>query len=314
MMQQRGNSQAKILDPRESTDQSLGNETTRSHPYQDNSPGGGLQPVWETFKERLPQRPYCADDPSQGVLIRTRKFALLFPLIQLNGPSLTHCMTFDIDRPDAALAFEDVDLPAPNIVSENPKNGHAHLSYALERPVWTVEAARVAPLQLLAAVDHGITKRLSADPGYSGLLAKNPFTSHWRTRWIAPLPYSLTELAGWLETTEMRRPRRREEQAGLGRNCSLFDDLRHVAYGCVLKFKNEGRSYAEFHSRLRAVAESLNSSFPLPLSPREVAAIVKSVARWTWAKFSPESFSRIQAKRRSAIVRKRMEIIEELDR
>ena len=51
---------------------------------------------------------------------------------------------------------------------------------------------------------------------------------------------------------------------------------------------------------LRAVfqqAQGLNKKFENPLPDREVRALVKSVASWTWKKFNAAKFSEIQRER-----------------
>ncbi|WP_234888679.1 hypothetical protein [Aeromonas caviae] len=43
-----------------------------------------------SFLERLPHRPYCTDDPAQGLLIRSQATALAYRHIQHNPPP--HCL------------------------------------------------------------------------------------------------------------------------------------------------------------------------------------------------------------------------------
>src|SRR3954464_16001188 len=53
---------------------------------------------------------------------------------QFNGPKYISYLVFDIDRPEAVLAWQDANLPRPTLIIENPFNGHAHYAYELATP------------------------------------------------------------------------------------------------------------------------------------------------------------------------------------
>ncbi|MDF5425728.1 replication initiation protein, partial [Vibrio parahaemolyticus] len=48
--------------------------------------------------KHLPNKPYCSDDKTAR-LIRTQRYALKEPYIQLNPPSMCAWLIFDIDEP-----------------------------------------------------------------------------------------------------------------------------------------------------------------------------------------------------------------------
>ena len=83
-----------------------------------------------------------------------------------------------------------------------------------------------------------------------------------------------------------------ETTFGAGRNCSVFDELRKIAYREVLGFKRSG-NLDTFRDRLERVALGINLQFPEALKLSEVRAIARSVARWTWRHFSHEKFSKL---------------------
>ena len=87
-----------------------------------------------------------------------------------------------------------------------------------------------------------------------------------------------------------------ETTFGVGRNCTVFDELRAIAYREVLEFKRNG-SLDTFRARLERVALGINRQFPKALNLSEVRAIAKSVANWTWRHFSEEQFAQVQALR-----------------
>ena len=286
-------------------------ETTRTKPYQDNSLV--RVPVHQCFGQLLPKRPYCADDPSHGLLIRSRQRALAFSHIQLNAPIEARWLAFDIDRDTAALAWEEGGLPAPNVIAINPENHHAHLLWALNQPVHDRYASRQAPLRYLADVEHGMSRRLGADPSYAGVIVKNPLSSRWRVSWLAPFAYDLERLDADLTHQDKLRPKRLSEQFGFGRNCALFDEVRQIAYRQVLQFKRDGINTDGFRRHLEAVAQELNLQFlgsPAgPLPRREICSIARSVARWCYRHFTPAKFSALQSHWAQARTRRNLALI-----
>ena len=132
------------------------------------------------------------------------------------------------------------------------------------------------------------------DRQYRGLIGKNPLHSAWRVEWRWEQPYTLHELADWLFPRDLVPDPCVALTFGAGRNCTLFDELRVVAYREVRGFK-KSRDLDAFRGRLEVVAHAINREFAVPLPPSEVRAIVKSVARWTWARFTDESFSQRQS-------------------
>lgn len=253
----------------------------------------GAGQALEIFRASIPRRPYCSNNLEQGLIIRPGACALEHRYIQPNSPTARRWLIFDIDRPGAALTWDDANLPAPTIITTNPANGHAHILYGLTVPVVTTEAGRAAPLRYAAAVEAAFCERLDSDSGYSGLITKNPFNPAWGTLTPGKL-YELGELAEWVDLNSRRA---RREVAGLGRNCTLFDDLRHWAY------QNLNKHQGDFDSWLKALGRRAGAfnTFPHPLPRQEVAGIAKSVSRWVWTRYKghlpDQQFSARQAAR-----------------
>lgn len=244
---------------------------------------------------RWPRRPYCSDDLETGVRIRPLQTASQKKYIQPNPPHLRSWLIFDIDRPGAALAWQDANLPPPTWAAINPENAHAHLAWGLEAPVLIGDGGRIAPLRYLAAIEAAYGAALDSDRGYSGLLTKNPLHTDWRTVYGPPGLYELGYLAEFVDLPT-RLPKK-SESIGLGRNCTLFDLLRQHAYKVVRNHK----TFDSFQSHLNARALTQNADFPAPLDCREVWQIVKSVSKWVWRRFdlaaSDKKFSQLQAAR-----------------
>ena len=114
--------------------------------------------------------------------------------------------------------------------------------------------------------------------------------------------YDMPELAEYVDLTRFTPKRNKNpEEIGLGRNVTLFDELRKWAYRQVKKYKADG-GYKEWLDACNAWALNRNGEFKAPSGPldeREVWHIAKSVAKWTWTRFdiaaSDKRFSELQA-------------------
>jgi len=264
------------------------------------------------FRDDLPDRPYCMrrvdGRPSGRMRILPLHVARRWPYIQINPPWLVVCMTFDIDRPGAAGAWCAAELPEPLASATNRANGHAHLIYALAAPVMTGVDARRRPVNLLAAVEGAMTVRLHADPGYSGLIAKNPLSRAWQNLWSTdPARYELKFLAEFLTDAEIKRhwPRKanRDALSGLGRNVDTFNAARLWSYHAVRDYwpaagERRRPAFDCWQDAVTNFARSFNAdNHVYPMADSECRAIGKSVSKWTWARFNPATFQTIQRKR-----------------
>lgn len=245
------------------------------------------------FEENLPLRPYHTDDLAFGLRISGKGRALLARYIQQNQPHAQFWLVFDVDREGAAIDWSDRNAPAPNITVKNPVNGHAHLLYALNIAVRTAPDASVKALKYAAAVERSLCEKICADVNYSGLICKNPFHLEWQVMEWREEAYTLDELADYLDLGASAR-RSIDKHYGMGRNCHLFEMTRKWAYRAIRQ------GWPAFSQWLDAViqrVEMYNASLPVPLSPPECRAIGKSIAKYTYRKFSPEGFSAVQAAR-----------------
>jgi hypothetical protein len=259
---------------------------------------GGYQPAPRVgdaahFPGLIPWRPYCADSYEQGTYRRSRQEALGRLHLQICRIAWADWLIFDIDRPDAHDAAATARLPEPTFVALNPINGHGHLAYLLAVPVGRFDASSRRPIQYLADIQRGMIRRLGADRGYTGLLVKNPLHPHWYTEWRSPIAFGLDDLNAELEARD-KRPFPARTEIGEGRNVTIFNHLRHIAYREVRSFHND---FLAFRIRLLQIGREMNMKFDSALSDREVGTIARSIAKWTMQNFSPERFSEIQRAR-----------------
>ncbi len=242
----------------------------------------------------LHEAPYlarCSDDKT-ATRIRPREYAIRYPYMQINRPGMVSWLIFDLDHTNS-LIWSDVDLPAPNLVVRNRANGHSHLYYAIPS-VCTTENARAKPIQYMKAVYSAFAARLNADKEYnSGPVAKTPGHPWWSTTELHNHIYELGELADYVDLAVSPWGKGPQiDDLGHSRHCILFEQLRFFAYSIVNRERERG-TFAAFTRALEAFAHNSNNfqkhgfSENLPLS--SLKATVKSVARWTWDRYSGDS-------------------------
>lgn len=235
------------------------------------------------FDKTLPNKPYCADDLENGLKVRPKKTAKVAKHIQFNQPALAHWLAFDVDSETAGFDWYDCNGPTPNIVIQNPTNGHAHYLFGLKAPVCISENGRSAPIRYLAAIESGLLSRFKADPGYSGLIVKNPLKGDfWRVFEHHPDLYSLDELFDYCNPEKTKR--KTEEINGFGRNVELFDTLRFWAYDHVENARLG--TYSAWLADVTARAIEINVQFTAPLGFPETASTARSIAKWTWKHYN----------------------------
>ena len=248
---------------------------------------------------RWPRRPYCTDDLSAGLKIRDLRRAITCPYIQANPPHMRIWSIHDVDRPGAAIAWEHVNLPPPAWAATNRENAHAHLVWGLSAPVLTDNPdARQAPIRYLAAIESMMREMLGADPGFCGLITKNPAHEMWRILRGPRMHYELGELAEYLPGIEKHRPKRGSESIGIGRNITLFRTLRKWALPAIRPFWGGGiRAWNAWMdaSYQRALIINADLFGGRMLDEREVWHIAKSVGKWVWRNTTAAGFKEYQS-------------------
>lgn len=251
----------------------------------------------DKFKSQIQKYALCTDDFNDGVYRNMKEKALLKKYIGFNNRYFVNGLVFDIDHDKGAIAWDLASLPRPNTIIQNTRNGHAHLLYALKKPVLKTDSARIKPLKLASIVQCGFTERLDADKAYADILMKNPLNeAEWRTTWTDTEAYDLGYLAEFVPNTITFKNKMKSTIYGLGRNINLFEDLRLIAYRDVLKYKTNKEYYAFYNAMfLTAIMLNDHSNPDNPLPHNEVKQICASICKWTWKNFSKEQFSIIQS-------------------
>ena len=246
-----------------------------------------IPPEHRFFVEHLPYRPWCTDDLAAGLQIRPKATALQRVYLQHNGPGMVWIIAQDLDRRvDVDEYFGRRNAPRPNCLVKNPANGHAHALYFLAAGVCRTDAGRIKPLRYLAAVEGALCRQLDADPGFAGLLTKNPLHEAWETLVVHDHLWTLADLAASLDLSAASKERAYRDH-GLGRNVVTFDAARLWAYSVIRDYWGPG-GFDRWHCAVAAKVAEVNCQFPSPLPYSETKAIAKSISRWTWRNMTPD--------------------------
>jgi hypothetical protein len=252
----------------------------------------------------LGNRPYCSDNlKKNGIWRENKKLVAQMPYVQLNRNNTLRYLIYDLDEPESALNWHSNNLPPPTYIAqsidikdhEEVGQGRCHIAYRLDRPVYTTETAHVRAIKYLHRIDRGLTKALGADPQYGKLITKNPLNTKWRVTFLNPKPYELDFLADFVD---MDLPKDKySETYGLGRNCTIFEIVRHWGYRAVKAFQRENCSYDVWEKEVLLRVQEENAKFKDELPYSQVKSIAKSISSWIWKNFSYEEFVDIQTRR-----------------
>ena len=246
------------------------------------------------FFDDLAYYPHCTDNFADGQYRAKKTEAIRKKYIEFNQPCLVSYFIFDLDYPESALAWQEENLPPPFWVAQNPKNGHVHICYRLLFPYPTTEIASIKPMQYAAKIQAAIGRKLKADAGYSRKLTKNPYNPAWRTMYFTDKSYLLDELADYVVVKALKKS---EQEQGLGRNCTMFQQGASWAYTAVMEFKQANTPFQMWHNAVKDRLKDINAGFPEALPYSEVKATAKSIATWVWQRFSEQGLKQWHAEK-----------------
>ena len=261
--------------------------------------GAKYCPYVADFYSIIPKKPYCAND-KYYCCIKDKLCALKYPYIQPNHPAVVSCLVYDIDQDQAVFAYHDNNAPRPQIITKNPKNGHAHYYYLLTEKVGLWGKSSTKAIKYLDSVHRALRCKLGADPNYIGNLIKTPTHPSWQTYTTgAQKSYTLGELADWLDLTEPKKLVVANNEHYLGRNHEIFEHTRVQAYKIASQ-----HNFGGLYEAVLTIAQDENSKFNNPLMPNELTHIARSITRFcksprfgTYSKHSETRFSELQAHR-----------------
>jgi hypothetical protein len=234
---------------------------------------------------RFPRRPYVSSDLTFST-VRPLDQAVGWRYVQYNPPSMAHVLVVDYDgEKPVSEVWKVAGLPTPTWIACTPGTSRGHLAWALQTPVCTSNAGRLAPLRYLAAIEEAYTDAVNGDRGYAGLLTKNPIHQSWQVEWLEPVPRTLDELASAVELSKPGKTPVVVQAVGLGRKVTTFDTVRVWAYSAVPGFW--GGSQTAWDIAVRSQVDALNWTFSNPLPEAHCKSISRSISQWVWKRFTP---------------------------
>ena len=248
------------------------------------------------------QRPFCANEDSHIVGRFDAKYAYAtFPKLELNPPHVYSSIILDVDHPSDSGWPGGKPSIDPNWIVVNTRAetsqrrpGGLHLVYALEVPVARLNTAHRLPLAFLAHIADRLSYHLGADPGYGGVITRNPISpgDGCFTHWARMLPYSLKELDKLLP--KGKPPKRR--LTGIARNCDLFQavvsEVLRPRWADTLEAQGWSEAWLEY---VRGQNVVMFAPYVLPDS--ECRSIAKSCFRYWTRQYSQGRFRDIQTMR-----------------
>lgn len=234
------------------------------------------------FYDVLPARPYCSLAKDGKALILDKAKAVNLPYIQPNHPLFANSLVFDVDEKAGRCAFtawQDYNLPPPNLIIKNPYKDSCHYVYFLSAGVALTDRNEKAR-RYLSVIYARMCELLDADINYSGSRMKNPLSRKHDVFVSGATPYTLAQLADKLDLDETPPKPKKAQQAHakgyIGRNCEMFDYLRHFGY------RASNMSFESLMYYLLSLGEQYNNEYftPNPLSVNELGHICKSIARF----------------------------------
>ena len=248
------------------------------------------------------QRPQCANEDSHIVGRFDAETAwATFPKLELHPPHVYASIILDCDTPsDSGWPGGKPSIPPSwMVVNTRPgtpkrRPGGIHAVYALEVPVARHNAAHRLPLAYLAHIADRLAYHLGADPGYQGLITRNPINPgpECYTHWGRMFPYTLQELDKRLP--KGKPPKRR--LTGIGRNNDLFgtmvSEVFRPRWAALLGAQGWSEAWLD-HVR----AQNATMFAPDLLPDSECRSIAKSCFRYWTRHYNPEQFSEIQRAR-----------------
>ena len=215
-----------------------------------------------------------------------------FPRLEVNPPNAYSVISLDIDDvhnlPQRAWGRGKPSIP-PTWIVQALDTGKMHLGFILETPVHRNPDSLAGPLLKLADVADRLTYHLGGDPGYGGLITRNPLAPGPDTHvyWQSFLPYTLGQLDKRLP--KAKRPRG-ERLTGIGRNVDLFCVMCRAAHqprwARLIQAEGWDGAWLEY-------VRSQNAAMwhPDEIPDVECRSIAKSCARYSLRNFSESRFS-----------------------
>ena len=252
----------------------------------------------EFLQKHLPKKIRCCFDYFDQVIRNSAAALTKYPHIQVNH-KIKNWLIFDIDQGEESDQFwKKAGLPKPTIITKRKTNGNCHYLYLLNNGVKVNHSKSYA---FFKHINRRMTALLKADKGYSGLFTHNPLDDIEYTYEYTDISYDLNDLHDYLPPeknpktkafTYKRKKKSkyfRDDVAGYGRNCEIFEHVRFYAYSIVNTYKSNSTQDAFYNAIYKAVDKYYSENFSvtaMPFSIAELTQIAKSISVYCWTKYT----------------------------
>lgn len=211
----------------------------------------------------------CADVKSYSV-IRNLQQGLDKLYIEINPLNSYEWIVIDCDY-DVPY-YEDMPV-VPNYIVRNPENNKAHLFFKIDA-VHRNNNSSYKAQEFYHSVRIALTILFKGDLGFSQVLCKNPLVDDfWRVDYIHDQEFELSELSDHCDFLPRHLHKAKNlDDLGLGRNCEIFEKVRHKAYKLPI---NEN-----LFDKIYYLCQQENMLFSIPLIDKEVRGIAKSITKY----------------------------------
>jgi hypothetical protein len=198
-------------------------------------------------------------------------------------------LIFDIDRATSLDELRhDIIAPEPTLFVQNPANNRAHVFYLIDTAIHKNSHSSQKALKFLKAVEDGLIDKLQSDVGFNGVLGKNPLHPHWIVQPTFARAYDLHSLS---EYVDLNSPV--IESTSLGKNVSIFESVSKWSYRAI---RQGWPKFDQWYNAVLHRVEMVNAQFTGErLDYSEYKHIAKSIATWTFSRFSKQGFAEWQS-------------------
>ncbi len=263
---------------------------------------------YKKYLKYFPKEVFGSTDKNQFYHTKERLYALLdFKWIQYNSEDRLTVLSVDIDNSTDSLLYQDFSLPVPTWIIQTTKGFQYH--WALKSPIMLKGYNSKKLRYIVKDILHKLVSLLGGDINAIGL--NRVFRSPTNNRtWFSGNEVDLSEFYDLPPVKEeiidkileeIKENKKNSSLKGLsegeGRNCALFDKLRHWAY-------NKAKEGSYSLNALQMKAETLNFEFNEIMDLKEVTNIVNSIDEFIQNKYKRIDYMALSPEERKKIASK----------
>ncbi len=263
---------------------------------------------YKKYLKYFPKEVFGSTDKNQFYHTKERLYALLdFKWIQYNSEDRLTVLSVDIDNSTDSLLYQDFSLPVPTWIIQTNKGFQYH--WALKSPIMLKGYNSKKLRYIVKDILHKLVSLLGGDINAIGL--NRVFRSPTNNRtWFSNNEVDLSEFYDLPPVKEeiidkileeIKENKKNSSLKGLsegeGRNCALFDKLRHWAY-------NKAKEGSYSLNALQMKAETLNFEFNEIMDLKEVTNIVNSIDEFIQNKYKRIDYMALSPEERKKIASK----------